>query len=31
VEAILPELPFSALLVGSNNEGNTVERIRYLL
>jgi len=31
LEAVLPELPFSALLVGANNDGNTVEGIRYLL
>ncbi|MCX6633715.1 MAG: hypothetical protein NT090_01255 [Acidobacteria bacterium] len=31
VEAVLPELPFSALLAGSNNDGNTVEGMRYLL
>ena len=31
LEAVLPELPFSALLVGSHNDGNTVEGIHYLL
>jgi uncharacterized protein (DUF362 family) len=29
--AVLPEMPFSALLVGPNNDGHTVEGIRYLL
>ena len=31
VEAVLPKLPFSALLAGSNHDGSTVEGIRDLL
>jgi uncharacterized protein (DUF362 family) len=31
LEAVLPEMPFSALLVGPGNDGHTVEGIRYLL